>query len=178
MAKEKKPVEEGRGENGRFTDGNSLGRKTWFGEDNDFSQKYDPRFCDEIIEYFIKGVTDDGEVIYEERYKDGECISRVPKMVRPPKMPTFELFAASIGVCKQTLYNWAEEHRRFGLAMKAARNIQLGIIKVNGANKTFDSNFSKFLCVNDHDMSDKVQVAGTDEKGKEAPFSVSIKIID
>lgn len=178
MAKEKKPVEEGRDKNGRFAEGNSLGRKTWFGEDNDFSTKYDDSFCDKLIDWFIEGMQDEGEVVYEERYKDGELVSRSPKMIRPPKLPTLELFAASIGVCKQTLYNWADEHRRFGLAMKAARNIQLGIIKVNGANKTFDSNFSKFLCVNDHDMSDKVQVAGTDEKGKEAPFSVSIKVID
>lgn len=176
--KEKKPVEEGRDKNGRFAGGNSLGKRSWFGEDNDFATKYDDKYCDELIEWFIKGMNDDGEVIYEERYKDGEVVTRIPKMIRPPKLPTFELFAASIGVTKRTLYNWADEHRRFSLAMQIAKNIQLGVIKVNGSNKTFDSNFSKFLCINEHDMTDKVQVAGTDEQGKAAPFTINIKVID
>lgn len=169
---------ETRDENGRFTKGNTIGRATRFFEGNDLSQKYDERFCEKIIEYFLQGAEAEPEVIYEERYKDGEIVSKIPKMVMPPKYRTFEKFAVSIGVCKNTLYEWAKSHPRFGLAMKIAKNLQLSMLKENATAKHYDSNFAKFLCVNDHDMSDKVQVAGTDEKGKEAPFSVSINIID
>lgn len=166
-----------RDENGRFTKGNTIGEETRFGEGHGFTRKYCDEYADKMLEYFLKGMEDD-KIIYEERYKDGEVISKVPKMVVTPKLPTFELFAATIRVCPATIYNWKEQYPHFRDTWGLCRKIQLGLLKQNATMKAYDSAFAKFLCVNDHDMSDKVQVAGTDEKGKEAPFSVSIKIID
>ena len=147
--------EETRNENGQFTKGNTIGEETRFGEGNNASKKYDERFCEEIVTFFLDMKDVNPEIVYEERYKDGELVSKIPKMVLPPKFPTFELFAAKIGVTHKTLRNWCEMYPRFSEAYDIAKNIQLGISKVGGMLKYYDSNFSKFLLSNDHGMSDK-----------------------
>ena len=88
-------------------------------------------------------------------YKDGTLKSEKP-IILPPKFPTFELFAASIGVVPRTLLNWCEHYPRFADCYAQAKNMQLGIAKSNGVKKLYDSNFTKFILMNDHGMSEKV----------------------
>ena len=78
-------------------------------------------------------------------------------MVLPPKLPTIELFAASIGVTHKTLLNWCEQYPRFSDCYAQAMNMQKGVIQLNGAIKQYDGNFAKFLLVNNHGMTEQTK---------------------
>lgn len=137
---------------GRFEKGNEIGKETRFKEGNMFSVKYKDEYCEELIAFFAEP---EEEILYSESfYQDGSLKSRVP-IVMPPKFPTFELFAAKLHVVPNTLLNWCEKHPRFASAYALAKNMQLGIVKRGAMMKQYDSNFAKFVLVNDHDLKDK-----------------------
>ncbi len=133
--------------------------------------KYREEYCQLLLDFFS---VPEREIVYEEKYyKDGTLQCRTPKFVLPPRFPTFELFAASIGVVPNTLLNWCEKHPRFADTYALAKSIQLGIAKSHGIMKDYDSNFTKFLLVNDHGMSDKA----TFESAGGKPFEVNIHVV-
>lgn len=156
---------------GQFKKGNAIGSSTRFEKDNEAAVKYNDKYCEEIIQFFT---APEPTVVYEEFFdKEGRLVRRTPKMVLPPKYPTFELFAAKIGVVTNTLTNWREKYPRFEVAYARAKEMQLGIAKCNGVTKHYDSNFTKFILVNDHDMVDKSSLEQTQEK----PFEVNINVV-
>lgn len=156
---------------GQFKKGNPVGSETRFAKENKAADKYDEKYCDMLLEYFT---VPEPTIIYEEFYdKDGNVARKTPKMILPPKYPTFELFAAKIGVVTNTLTNWRAKYPRFENAYARAKEIQLGIAKLNGVTKQYDSNFTKFILVNDHDMVDKSALEQTQEK----PFEVNINVV-
>ena len=157
--------------NGQFQQGNTIGEETRFKRNNKAANKYRDEYCDMLLSYFI---VKEREVIYEETYyKDGTLKSKTPKFILPQDLPTFELFAAKIGVTTKTLKNWADKYPRFSDAYERAKCIQLGIAKNNGITKQYDSNFAKFILINDHDMTDRTVQEQTQEK----PFEVNIHVI-
>lgn len=170
-AKEKTPAKQPkRNAKGQFTKGNTVGEETRFNNGNNAAGKYDDKYCDAIIKYFAEP---QHEIVYERSYyKDGTVKSEKP-IILPPKFPTFEMFAASIGVTPQTLINWGEKYPRFLIAYERAKTMQLGIAKANGVTKMYDSNFTKFVLVNDHGMSDKQAIEQTQDK----PFEVNINVV-
>lgn len=138
--------------NGQFSKGNTTGESTRFKLGNKIAEKYCEKYADMLVAYFQERPP---EYVYKRSYyKDGTLKSEEP-ILMPPKFPTFELFAASIGVTHKTLLNWCEKHPRFSAAYAIAKNMQLGIGKAGGIMKHYDSNFTKFLLSNDHGMSDK-----------------------
>lgn len=156
---------------GQFKKGNPVGSETRFAKENKAADKYDEKYCNMLLEYFT---VPEPTIIYEEFYdKDGNVARKTPKMILPPKYPTFELFAAKIGVVTNTLTNWRAKYPRFENAYARAKEIQLGIAKLNGVTKQYDSNFTKFILVNDHDMVDKSALEQTQEK----PFEVNINVV-
>ena len=139
-------------ENGRFEKGNTVGAETRFQPGNKKAGKYQDKYVDDIITYFSEP---EPQYIYKRSfYKDGTLKSEEPIML-PPKFPTFEKFAAQVGVTHQTLMNWCEKHPRFSTAYALAKNMQLGIAKAGGVMKQYDGNFTKFILMNDHGMSEK-----------------------
>lgn len=158
-------------ENGRFEKGNEIGKETQFKKNNKKSVKFKNEYVDKLYAFFAEPKSD---VYYEKTYyKDGKLKSERP-IILPPKFPTFELFAASIGVTAATLRNWRDTYPRFCEAYEYAKTMQLGIAKVYGMSKMYDSNFAKFILINDHDMKDKVS---TEFEGDEA-FEVNINVIE
>lgn len=146
---------------GRFKKGNTIGFDTRVkaGETSP-ANKYKDEYCEAIIAYFAEPKS---EILYKRSfYKDGTLKSEEP-IILPPKYPTFELFAASIGVVNNTLLNWCKRYPQFSNAYAIAKNLQLGIAKQNGVAKTYDSNFTKFLLVNDHGYTDKAQIESHNE---------------
>ena len=139
-------------ENGRFEKGNEIGKETRFKKNNKTSNKYKAEYIEQMLLFFAEPHSD----VYYERtyYKDGKLKSERP-IILPPKFPTFELFAASIGVTSNTLRNWCEKHPRFCDAYEYAKTMQLGIAKVYAMSKMYDSNFAKFILMNEHGMSEK-----------------------
>jgi len=95
---------------GRFKKGNTIGFDTRVKEgETSPANKYKAEYCEAIIAYFAEPKS---EMLYKRSfYKDGTLKSEEP-IILPPKYPTFELFAASIGVTRGTLLNWCKENPR------------------------------------------------------------------
>jgi hypothetical protein len=70
--------------------------------------------------------------------RDGVIKSESPT-VMPPKLPTFELFAAKIGVTVGTLEHWCEKYPRFATIYAHAKEIQKGIIILNAMTKQYSA---------------------------------------
>lgn len=139
---------------GRFEKGNTVGMETRFQPGNKKAGKYREEYVEQIIAHFSEP---EPQYIYKRSYyKDGTLKSEEPIML-PPKFPTFEGFAAKLGVTHQTLMNWCEAHPRFSAAYGLAKNMQLGIAKAGGVMKQYDGNFTKFILMNDHGLSEKTQ---------------------
>jgi hypothetical protein len=163
---------------GQFQKGNTVGTETRFKNNNGAAVKYKDEFCDLMELYFQE---QESKVIYEKEYfKDGTLKKEIPKMIIPQKYPTFEAFAVSIGVTSRTLREWADvgedgkaKHPRFSAAYARAKEMQLAIAKNNGITKQYDSNFAKFVLINDHDMTDKV----VQEQSQKKPFEVNINVV-
>lgn len=114
--------------------------------------KYDPKYCEEIIKFFNREpsvpLIVDGEVMMHK----GE-----PIMIAC-RLPTFEMFALSIGVHRETLRNWADANPEFFAAYKKAEDYQKEILIQNGLSGGYEKTFAIFTAKNVTDMTDKTQV--------------------
>ena len=149
------PKKERKPNAGQFKKGNTIGKETRFQKDHDKSCKYKEEYCERLIAFF----TDiQPQILYDEYYdKDGNLKSKRPSMVIPAKLPTFEGFAWEIGVTVGTLQNWRKEYPQFDTAYARALEKQREMLLVNGTNKQYDGNFSKFLLTNNHGMAEQVK---------------------
>ncbi len=164
---EKKRTTPGRDERGRFTKENKIAEDHFFEKENAAACKYKPEYADLLIEYFSKPNV---RMEYAETFnKDGQVIKRVP-VVLPAEYPTFEGFAASLGVVSDTLRNWCEQSRRFRYAYARAKEMQKGKLISNSVGGHYNPVFAKFEAVNHHGMSDKVE--------KDSTISFDVKLSD
>ncbi len=143
-----------RNSKGQFTKGNKVGEETRFQKENAAATKYKEEYCEQIIEFFSQPST---RIEYKETYFKGELSSKTPIVV-PNDYPTFEMFAAKIGVTTDTLRNWAEEHPRFRLCYARAKEIQLGKLTSNAMIGLYNPLYAKFEAVNNHGQKDKQEV--------------------
>lgn len=149
------PKKERKPNSGQFKKGNTVGKETRFKKGHNVPCKFKEEYCDELIKFFT---TIEPQVIYDEYYdKDGNLKSKRASMIIPPKLPTFEGFAWSIGVSVGTLENWRKEYPHFDTAYARALERQREILLVFGTNKQYDGNFSKFLLTNNHGMAEQVK---------------------
>ena len=116
--------------------------------------KYKPEYCQAIIDWFsgettrtgIKTITTaKGTVIQEET-------------ILPEKLPLFERFAQSIGVCVDTLDEWQNRHRKFSEAYTRAKQIQKAFLNENSLMGLYESKYAIFLAKNITDMRDRTEV--------------------
>ncbi len=99
---------------------------------------YDPKYCDEILEYFsIKP--------YEKT--DGKT--------EVADLPTFAGFAKTIGVHRDTLNEWTNEHPQFSDAYKKAKEIQEDFLVINGLRSNINTAFGIFVLKNCHNWKEK-----------------------
>ena len=103
--------------------------------------KYRDEYCDQILEFFDQDpfeivTNDEGEPVLT---PSGKVITR------PCKLPTFERFAHSICVHKDTLYEWASKIQSFSDAMKKAKQIQHDILVQNGLTGGYNNTFAIFV---------------------------------
>lgn len=149
------PKKERKPNAGQFKKGNTVGKETRFKKNNDVPCKYKEDYCEQLVKFFTDAKP---EVLYDEYYDDkGNLKSKRISAVIPAKLPTFEGFAWSIGVTVGTLQNWKEQYPRFATAYARALEKQKEILLVNGTNKQYDGNFSKFLLTNNHGMSEQTK---------------------
>ena len=143
-----------RNSKGQFVKGNDIGKDTRFEKENTAACKYKDEYCDMLIDYFNQPST---RVEYKETYYKGELSSRTPIIV-PNEYPTFEMFAAKIGVTTKTLQNWCKENARFSFYYERAKEIQLGKLTSNAIMGLYNPLYAKFEAVNNHNKKDKSEV--------------------
>lgn len=76
--------------------------------------KYRPEYCQAIVTYFSN--PESWEI--NEDFKGGK------KPIPRSKLPTFERFAAGIGVSTRALEDWRDKHEEFGDAYRIASGLQ------------------------------------------------------
>ena len=145
-----------RNSRGQFVKGNRIGEETRFQKENAAACKYKEEYCEKLLEFFNQP---DVDIQYKMVFdKQGNVVASTPIML-PGVYPTFELFAASIGVTTGTLANWAEEHPRFKSCYARAKEIQLGKLKSNTLRGLYNPIYAKFEAVNNHNQKDKQEVS-------------------
>lgn len=103
--------------------------------------KYDPRYCQKLIDYF-------NIPPYDEKYifdkKKGKIfVGRVPR-----EMPILSKFCFDMGVSLRFITDWAEKHKEFAEAMNQARDMQEYILVTNSLLGLYTSNVAIFSMKN------------------------------
>lgn len=111
---------------------------------------YKPEYCEKIIEYFDK------DPIKEVKLKDKNGKETIEEI--PADFPTFEGFAVSIKVHRETLLNWKKKHKEFFDAYTVCQDIQKNILIQNGLRGNYNCLFAKFVAINATDMRDKQEL--------------------
>lgn len=104
--------------------------------------KYKPEYCREVESFF--DVEPFVERLETEYHMNGE-IKIERKLREPAPFPTFEGFAASIGVTPETLQEWKRVHPEFSLSYSRAQAKQRNILVINGLLGGYNANFAKFV---------------------------------
>lgn len=127
--------------------------------------KYKPEYADQLVKFFDREpyeyemVTDDDGNEVPATTRSGSVI------IKPCRFPTFERFAYSIGVHRETLRNWCVDNEEFFVAYKKAEMLQKDILIQNGLMGGYEKTFAIFTAKNVTDMHDKQHLEHTGENG-------------
>ena len=119
--------------------------------------KYKEEYCEGIIKYF------DVPTSVEKKNKDGSI------KIIPSDLPLLSGFAGSIGVCRDTVYEWANgknedeslKHPDFSYALKRAKDLQEKLLVTNAMKGLYNSTFAIFTAKNILGWRDKQEVETT-----------------
>lgn len=91
-------------------------------------------------------------------------------------MPKIESLAIRLGVCKDTLYEWAKEHKEFSDALAKLMNYQGERLIDDGiyGGKEVNATIIKLLLQNNHGMKERVDNTSNDKEINQ----VLVKFID
>ena len=144
--------------------------------------KYDPKYCDELIEFFSE-VRYTKEIKKERitEHKNGTMTREVEYILVPSGLPFLSAFARKIGVCVDTLHEWANgrtgkdddaplKHPEFSDAYKKAKELQKEFLINNGLQGLYPPASFIFTAKNITDMRDKVETDITSGGEKLTPF--------
>ncbi len=143
-----------------------------FAKGNDFSEKYEERYADMLIEFFSKPIT---RTEYKRSYYQNGQVKEECPVEFNNDFPTMGMFAQSIGVSVSALKMWAGvtedgkyKHDRFASAYARVKEWAGGMIESGALSGKLDSNMAKFVLTNDYGKQDKqvidTRVTGIDEK--------------
>jgi hypothetical protein len=106
--------------------------------------KYKKRYCRDIIEFFdVAAVVERTKTITT---KNGSVIEE--PVYLPCILPTVVGFARKLGVCRDTLHEWASKHKDFSDAFKRAKELQEEIWSQNSLQGLYNPRFSEFFGIN------------------------------
>jgi hypothetical protein len=134
--------------------------------------KYTDAFADQLVEYFDTPPT--REVVVKD--KQGNETTQV----LPGVFPTLAMFAANIGVCRDTLHDWAtaknpngtQRNPRFSDAYKRAKALQEANLVEGTMAGAYNSTFAIFTAKNVLGWRDKVEQEITGKDG--APIGPTV----
>jgi len=127
--------------------------------------KYTDDFADQLIEYFNTPPT--REVTVKDKHGNETT------QVLPGVFPTLARFAANIGVCRDTLHDWAtaknpngtQRHPKFSDAYKRAKALQEANLVEGTMAGAYNSTFAIFTAKNVLGWRDKVEQEITGKDG-------------
>lgn len=97
--------------------------------------KYDPKYCDQMIDYFDKPAVDE-----KGKARDPIYISA---------------FAREIGVHIDTMLEWAKKHPEFKKAYRTAKQLQMEMIITNALQNRYNASFAWRAMMNMHGWRDR-----------------------
>ena len=89
------------------------------------------------------------------------------------KLPTISGLALYIGVCEDTMYEWAKHHPTFSESLKVIKGRQKNRLLNKGLSGDYNSTIAKLILSSNHGMSDKSQTDITSD-GKALPTTINI----
>jgi len=117
--------------------------------------KYKKAYCDELEMYFDVEATK--TLTRTIIYKDGTEKEEEYEVAND--LPTFIGFAHLIGVCRDTLYEWADKHKPFSDSMKKARELQERNWRICSLKGLYNPAFTIFMGKNVFKWSDRQDVS-------------------
>jgi hypothetical protein len=116
--------------------------------------EYRPEYCQMLVDYFNIEVERVEELAIPDAKAEGG--QRIERKVVINRYPTFERFAANIGVTRQTLHNWATDthsdgtpvHPDFFYSYTRAKDLMAALLIEGGIAGTYDSRFASFAAKN------------------------------
>lgn len=131
--------------------------------------RYRRALCREVVEYFSAPAQRvEKKTTY---YPDGGVKTEDP-VVLPSPMPTFQGFAAKVGVGGDTLRAWREEHPEFDSACRRAQMMQEDKWLVNSMSGLYNSSFAQFYGKTALGYSDKASPA------EASPREIEIRVVE
>lgn len=106
--------------------------------------KYKPEYCQQLIDYFS---IEPLEIIREQEITDTEGGKYISRRL-PQRFPWFEGFARKIGVHRNTLKNWCNEHPEFAEAYETAKDLQREFLVDIGLSGATSASFAIFTMKN------------------------------
>lgn len=122
--------------------------------------KYDPKYCDALIEFFNVEPTREGLKITT--YKNGTTVE--DEVEYPNSMPHFISFCDEIGIGITTFYRWVEKHKAFRASYERAKAYQERHLVDNALLNNYNSGFSSLVAKNWLGWKDRSDVTTDDEK--------------
>ncbi len=131
----------------KFKEGNNIGKETRFKSGNTLRKKYKPEYAESLLLYFLT------------------C----------EKLPTIEEWAVQNHLAIRTVYEWTtneEKYPRFATIYAQAKAIQKTRLIQNGLTEIYNATLVKFLLINNHGMSDKIEQKVEGETNTELTINI------
>jgi len=119
--------------------------------------KYKPEYCDELMKYFDIEPHFETPVVTTD--KKGNIVEKVTFL--PVDLPTLAGFARKIGVHRDTINQWSQDHPEFSDAIKKGKECQEYILVTNALKGGYNPTFSIFLAKNVFGWTDRQEFGGT-----------------
>lgn len=120
--------------------------------------KYKPKYCEDVIKYYdVPHYITESRQVYDK--KSGSIITFDEKL--PNILPTVDGFASSIGVHKDTLYEWAKVHPKFSDSFTRAKQFAAVMYYHLSLVGDYSPQFAKFYGINCMGLYEKIITENT-----------------
>jgi hypothetical protein len=113
--------------------------------------KYKKQYCKKMLDFFSIEHTREIEQTFTN--KKGETFTTYKEVAN--QLPTFERFAAMVGVCRDTLDEWKKQHKEFSDTYKKCKDFQKDMLNDLAMRGFYNPTYTIFVAKNITDMTDK-----------------------